>query len=689
MMRAGDDRPKPLGKHLGWSFRTHLIAFGLAIAIPVVVLALILFTRFQTGERQRLETVIADTTRNLAGDVERHLSGLIATLEALATSPALMNGDVGTFALQASRLSSATGLTILLRDMEGARLIDTRLPAGLAGPPISFGEADKRALDSGLAVVSGLPPAPIDGTWSVAVRIAVPRGPRPTHLLGILVPSSRLAEILRTELGGSETVAGLADAQRRVVATTRRGNTDTGRDAPFPAGAEMGHLQAINLEGRPALMAVAPVSSTGWTLWVGVTAGTVDAAVHKSLGLLGLAAVSLVALSLGLALLFGRRLAEPVRLLAVRAERIHSPASWTAMDSDLREANEVADALARTSRTLSERTATLERTVAELVGLYRSAPVGIALFDRDGVVLRINPWLAAATGVPPEADAGRRLWDVLPSLKPLVKPAFEKVLATGQPVQDIEVRGDDGRHGGRRDYLVTFYPVTTPGGVSAVGVIVEDVTERKQREAQQHYLMRELTHRTKNLLSVVQAMAQQIARTSPSLEDFTSRFSSRLQSLAGSHDLLVQQNWAGADMADLVRSQLGHHADGIGGRIKVDGPRVRLSPDAAQNIGMALHELATNAVKHGALATEGGGVLVNWSLDDGHFRLVWRETGVDGLKPPERLGFGHTVTTRVVARALDGTVTLDYPPGGVVWTLSCPAVSNGVERVTGYAQGAT
>ncbi len=119
--------------------------------------------------------------------------------------------------------------------------------------------------------------------------------------------------------------------------------------------------------------------------------------------------------------------------------------------------------------------------------------------------------------------------------------------------------------------------------------------------------MRELTHRTKNLLSVVQAMSLQIAKTSPSLDDFTTRFSARLQSLSGSHDLLVQQNWEGVSMADLARSQLGHYADAIGSRITLTGPAVRLSPDAAQNIGMALHELSTNAAKHGALSAQEDG----------------------------------------------------------------------------------
>src|SRR6476469_7022596 len=114
--------------------------------------------------------------------------------------------------------------------------------------------------------------------------------------------------------------------------------------------------------------------------------------------------------------------------------------------------------------------------------------------------------------------------------------------------------------------------------------------------------MRELTHRTKNLLSVVQAIAMQTAKSGGRLDDFHERFAARLQGLAGSHDLLVQENWSGASMSELVRSQLGHYADSVGQQIHLSGPALLLEPEAAQNLGMALHELSTNAAKYGSLS---------------------------------------------------------------------------------------
>ena len=207
--------------------------------------------------------------------------------------------------------------------------------------------------------------------------------------------------------------------------------------------------------------------------------------------------------------------------------------------------------------------------------------------------------------------------------------------------------------------------------------IVFDITERREREAHLRFLMRELTHRSKNLLAVIQAMARQTGGASVSLDDFQTRFSARLHGLAASHDLLVNEDWQGAFLGDIVRSQVAHFADLAGERLTIAGDSVQLKPEAAQNIGLALHELATNAAKFGALANAGGRISISWSViggaEDGkRLQIVWRESGGPAVEPPARRGFGSSVIERVVARALDGHVSLTFEPGGVVWTLDIP-----------------
>lgn len=203
-----------------------------------------------------------------------------------------------------------------------------------------------------------------------------------------------------------------------------------------------------------------------------------------------------------------------------------------------------------------------------------------------------------------------------------------------------------------------------------------DITERKHREQHVRVLLRELVHRSKNLLAVVQAMARQTAAGAPSLEDFQRKFSARLQALSMAHDLLVSQDWRGASMHDLVRTQLAYCLDvakgDVGDHARIDGPRIMLKPEAAQNIGLALHELATNALSFGALSRPDGGVSLSWRLDEGRLFIEWREHGGPAVATPPREGFGHKVIKRIVAQALDGTAMLSFPPDGLVWTLSIP-----------------
>jgi PAS domain S-box-containing protein len=206
--------------------------------------------------------------------------------------------------------------------------------------------------------------------------------------------------------------------------------------------------------------------------------------------------------------------------------------------------------------------------------------------------------------------------------------------------------------------------------VSFVGTL-QDITERKEREEKVHLLMREINHRAKNMLSVVDAIAHQTATKAP--EDFVERFSERIQALSANQDLLVRNEWNGVEIEDLVRAQLAHFADLIGSRIAVHGPRLRLKAASAQAIGLALHELATNAGKYGALSTDAGRVVVRWGTDGDSFSMSWTERDGPSVSAPKRRGFGTIVMEAMAERSVDGAVDLDYATSGVSWRLTCPA----------------
>jgi PAS domain S-box-containing protein len=248
--------------------------------------------------------------------------------------------------------------------------------------------------------------------------------------------------------------------------------------------------------------------------------------------------------------------------------------------------------------------------------------------------------------------------------------------ANPKPYVDHEyrVRRRDGRvrwvegHG-----LAYFAGTGAERRVVSFGGTVQDITERKEREEKEQLLMREINHRAKNMLSVVDSIAHQTATRNP--EDFVARFSERVQSLSANQDLLVRNAWNGVEIEELVRAQLAHFADLIGSRIGVHGPKLRFTAASAQAIGLALHELATNAGKYGALSTDKGRVDVSWATDGGALAMSWTERDGPPVSAPKRRGFGTIVMEAMAERSVDGKVDLDYAPPGLTWRLICPAAN--------------
>ena len=225
-------------------------------------------------------------------------------------------------------------------------------------------------------------------------------------------------------------------------------------------------------------------------------------------------------------------------------------------------------------------------------------------------------------------------------------------------------------------YLTIFEPERDADG-SVVGVVaaVFDITDRKQAEEHIRLLLSEVNHRSKNMLSVVAAIARQTK--APSQEEFVKRFSDRIQALATSHDLLAESQWQSIAVSDLVRAQLAHFQDLIGCRIRLDGPPLNLSVAGAQCIGMVVHELATNAAKHGALSNEVGSVEIAWQVNnqvpDNLFTISWMERGGPPVVAPTSRGYGSTVIKSMAELNLDGEVQLHFASTGLNWRLACPA----------------
>jgi PAS domain S-box-containing protein len=270
-------------------------------------------------------------------------------------------------------------------------------------------------------------------------------------------------------------------------------------------------------------------------------------------------------------------------------------------------------------------------------------------------------------------DDVERVWA---DRKAALNPADPKPYA-----HEYRVRRRDGETRWVEAHGLAYFEGTGRGRrlVSFIGT-VQDITERKKREEErrereekEHLLMREINHRAKNMLSVVDAIAHQTATKNP--EGFVERFSERIQALSANQDLLVRNEWNGVEIADLVRAQLAQFADLIGSRIAMHGPKLRLSPASAQAIGLALHELATNAGKYGSLSTDTGRVDVSWGTNGDALTMSWAERDGPSVSAPKQRGFGTIVMEAMAERSVGGKVDLDYAPSGLIWRLTCPAAS--------------
>jgi len=218
---------------------------------------------------------------------------------------------------------------------------------------------------------------------------------------------------------------------------------------------------------------------------------------------------------------------------------------------------------------------------------------------------------------------------------------------------------------------------TAEGGLS---VYFRDITRRKKAEEHQRVLLHELNHRVKNTLATVQSIASQTLRNAGSMREAKEALENRLFALSRAHDVLTRENWYAADLHEIV-SQAVEPFRSYGDRIHYAGPNLRISPRMALALAMAFQELATNAVKYGALYNEHGQVHIHWTIegdaDAPLLKLRWEETGGLPVRPPERLGFGTRLIERSLAHDLNGTAEVQFLPEGIVCEITAPLKDDG------------
>jgi two-component system CheB/CheR fusion protein len=291
--------------------------------------------------------------------------------------------------------------------------------------------------------------------------------------------------------------------------------------------------------------------------------------------------------------------------------------------------------------------------------------------DLDGIIKTWNRGAERLFGYTAEETIGRPVTMLIPADRLDEEPGILARLRRGERIDHYETVRQR-KDGGLIDISLTVSPVKDSSGrIIGASKIARDITERKQAQERIALLAREVDHRSKNLLALVQATVH--LTKGDSTQELKAAIEGRIQALANAHSLLSQSRWAGADLRGLVMEELAPYCHDAEPRVRIEGPTVALEPNTAQSMAVAVHELATNAVKYGALSLPTGRVLVEWSCaSDGAFTFRWSESGGPPVVAPAHRGFGTRVLERLVRGPLKGDVHYDWRAEGLLCEITAP-----------------
>lgn len=693
--------PTPAAK--GRGLRTHLIALVAAALLPALAVGAIAVGAAVGTSRQAFEDRLASTATALASAVDTEIAASILALSTLATASGLDDdgADLSVFHARAKRTADMLGSRVFLVSRDAAMVLHTGEAFGTASLPLQAQTAAEvgQVFKNARPAVGNLIHSQRAGRAVASVFVPVWRGGEVAYALGCVVETARISRLLVEQAFRDGGYAGLIDGAGKIAARSAHHDRYIGQQVRdwVTEGAKAGPrgiMRGPNLSGVEITTAYRHLSKApGWFVTVAEPRSVLLAGLWNPLAALGLGGLGALAIALLVAARIGRRILRPVRSLTGRAEAVAAsggdapplpdePPARVGEFRRLQRAVELAEA------TLRKRAAAVAAGEARLRAVVDTAVDAIVVIDGRGVVQSFNRAAESIFGYRADEAVGRNVSALMGAehaarhdgyLAAHLRTGEKKIIGVGREVE-----------GRRKDGSLVPLDLSIAAWCDAEGRrfftgIMRDISARKADEARRALLMREVDHRAKNALAVVQS----VLRLTPADEPraFAAAVGARVAALARAHSLLAEGGWSGADLRAVAERELapyaapkhgGAAAAPKGPVVSLDGPPVPLAAAAVQPFAMVLHELATNAAKHGALSALGGRVEVRWragrrAAEDGLLRLSWTETGGPPLAgAPARRSFGSRMIEATVRRQLGGALERRWEPTGLVVEVAVP-----------------
>jgi PAS domain S-box-containing protein len=642
----------------------QLAYFAAALALPILAFVAFVLASYVASERGRLESEAVSAAHTLAQTIDQEVLGLRGALDALLTSGDLLAGNFDRFHAGVTALSTVTGFNASLRDMNGRQILNTRRPFGASLPDAEVpnlrepgGNSDPRVVDLFEGQVSGFP------LFGIQDFVTTTDGER--YVLALTLPASQVRDLLvRAEVPPGWTIA-VIDRNDRILARRSRHEEFVGefatQDLRDATRGQRGTWEARTIDGQEVLGVYSRSGLTGWRVAIGIHQDELNAPVFTSIYFFtGIGLMTLILAGL-LASIFGRRIARPVRALAEQARRLERGEDVATVETNIAELRAVGTALSEAGCTLNRREAELRASEARFRAIADTMPQMVWSTRPDGHHDYYNARWYEFTGAPEGTTDGEG-WNGMfhPDDQERAWKRWSHSLATGEPYEiEYRLRHNSGTY---RWVLGRALAVRDEEGrIERWFGTCTDIHEAKRDAEERMVVAQELSHRIKNLFSVLGSIVSLTARAHPQARGFADDLRARIGALGEAHNFVRPRSddhggKAHSTLKGLIAALTSAYEDEKAERILVEGDEIAIDEAAATPLALIFHELGTNAAKYGALSQDGGRIMVSCRKTDDVVEVDWKEHCVGSVPTISASGFGSRLIELSVQGQLGGSL---------------------------------